>query len=164
MSALRVIDIVAGTTVDGPGLRTSIYFAGCRHNCPGCHNPQSHSFDAGREMSVAEILDIVADEGFNVTFSGGDPLYQNQEALNLLASGIKQLGFSLWCYTGFEFDEVKTLPIVQHIDILVDGPFKQQLRSLHSPFRGSTNQRIINVKDSLEQGKAVMIPDSFFTN
>ena len=75
-TTLRVMDIVPGTSVDGPGLRTSIYFAGCSHRCAGCHNPQSWPFDAGRDMTIGQIMEIVEENGFNVTFTGGDPMYQ----------------------------------------------------------------------------------------
>ena len=99
---LRVLDIVAGTSVDGPGLRTSIYLAGCDHACPGCHNPESWAHDGGREMSVAEIMDTVRENDFNVTFSGGDPLYQ-AEGVTALAGAVKRAGYTLWCYTGFTY-------------------------------------------------------------
>ena len=82
-SILRVLDIVAGTSVDGPGLRTSIYFAGCLHHCAGCHNPQSWDMQGGRQMSIDEIVERVEQEGFNVTFSGGDPVYQLIPLINL---------------------------------------------------------------------------------
>ena len=73
---MRIVDIIAGTAVDGPGLRTSIYFAGCAHRCPECHNPSTWDFSAGKEMSTAEIMEVIEENGFNVTFTGGDPLYQ----------------------------------------------------------------------------------------
>ena len=86
MGTLRVIDIIEGTSVDGPGLRTSIYFAGCTHRCPGCHNQHTWPFDAGRDMTVDELIGIVNEAGMNVTFSGGDPLLQpDTEALAALA-------------------------------------------------------------------------------
>ncbi len=90
-TTLRVIDIIDGTSVDGPGLRTSIYFAGCDHHCPGCHNPSTWDFRAGRDMSVGEIVEHIVENDFNVTFSGGDPLYQ-YEALTILARAIKAAG------------------------------------------------------------------------
>lgn len=80
---MRILDIVPGTSVDGPGLRTSIYFAGCSHQCPGCHNPQSWDFAGGREMSIDEIMDIVDENGFDVTLSGGDPMYNAEMILPL---------------------------------------------------------------------------------
>ena len=93
--------------VDGTGLRTSIYCAGCRHECPGCHNPQSWDFNAGHDMTVDEIMDIiVADPFADVTFSGGDPMYQ-PEGFTALAKAIKlRTKKNIWCYTGFKFEQL----------------------------------------------------------
>lgn len=145
---MRVIDIVAGTTVDGPGLRTSIYFAGCTHACPGCHNPQTHSPEVGRDMTIAEIVEIVEREGFDVTFSGGDPLYQVDQ-LTQLARELRGRGYGIWCYTGYTYEQVLASEhlsqILPHIDALVDGPYVESLRTVSLPFRGSSNQRIIEL-------------------
>lgn len=153
MTFLRVIDIIDGTIVDGPGLRTSIYLAGCRHACEGCHNPQSWDFKAGRDMSVGEIARHVEVNGFNVTLSGGDPLYQIDAVIELCDT-IHSLGKDVWCYTGFTYEEIKEDPslsrILKHADVLVDGPFIQSLKGSTLRFRGSSNQRIIylnNVDD-----------------
>ncbi len=146
MKPLRVVDIVEGTSVDGPGLRTSIYFAGCEHRCEGCHNPQTWPFDSGRDMSVEEIVEIVKEADFNVTFTGGDPVYQ-AEALLPLAMKIAELGKTMWLYTGFTVEELATMPGMQHLlpllDAVVDGPFVMSLRDTSLHFRGSSNQRII---------------------
>lgn len=145
---MRVIRIIEGTSVDGPGLRTSIYFAGCRHNCVGCHNPETWDFNAGNEMSVAEILKIIKDADFNVTFTGGDPLYQ-LESLIILADEIKKLGKTIWCYTGFLYEDLlkdsRFTPLLQNIDVIVDGPFLEKEKDITLPFRGSRNQRIIKL-------------------
>ncbi len=148
---LRVLDIIAGTSVDGPGLRTSIYFAGCNHHCPQCHNPQSWDSNSGKEMSIDEIIDIVKAEDFDVTFSGGDPLLQTELLLHL-AHAIKNLGKTIWCYTGYTYEEIldsPTLsPILQYIDVLVDGRFINTLRDISLRFRGSSNQRLIDISKS----------------
>ena len=147
---LRVLDILEDTTVDGPGFRTSIYLAGCTHHCPGCHNPESWDFNAGQEMSVQELLDIIKDDEFaNVTFSGGDPLYQ-VEAFTELSRRIKEeTGKTIWCYTGFTYEEVladeRLSMILPYLDALVEGPYIQELRNTDLPFRGSSNQRIIEL-------------------
>ncbi len=161
---LRVVRIIEGTTVDGPGMRTSIYFAGCRHRCPGCHNPSTWDFDAGRDMSVAEVTDIIREYGLPVTFSGGDPMYQS-EALLPLAKAIKTEGFNLWCYTGFTLDDIladaSMRALLAHIDVLVDGPFMESRRDTSLIFRGSDNQRLIDVAKTLASGKPVLfIPDT----
>jgi len=147
---IRFISAVEGTSVDGTGLRTSLYFAGCRHHCPGCHNPETWDFSAGRYVSVEELMKIIRYNDFDVTFSGGDPFYQ-VEALIPLAKAVKDFGKSLWCYTGFTYEELyaSSDPAVHEllglIDILVDGPFVQARRQLGLRFRGSDNQRIIDL-------------------
>ncbi|MDE6554323.1 MAG: anaerobic ribonucleoside-triphosphate reductase activating protein [Muribaculaceae bacterium] len=142
----RILDIVRGTTVDGPGFRTAIYFAGCLHACPGCHNPQSWDFEGGMEMTLDELIAIIEEEDFDVTLSGGDPLYHPEE-IAALAKAIKATGHKVWLYTGFTIEEIraskelsKPLP---YLDAIVDGPYIASLRDPDLPFRGSSNQRII---------------------
>lgn len=148
---LRVLDIVPGTSVDGPGLRTSIYFAGCHHHCEGCHNPQSWDMAGGKSMTIDEIVRIIEENGFNVTFSGGDPIYQIKPLITL-AETLKQRGYNIWCYTGFTFEQLlensDIRELLENIDVVVDGPFIQPLRDISLRFRGSSNQRIIDVKKS----------------
>lgn len=162
-SLLRVVDIVEGTSVDGPGLRTSIYFAGCSHRCYGCHNPHTWDFDAGKSMMVEEIMRIVRVADFNVTFSGGDPLYQITPLLKL-ARRIKEEKKTIWCYTGFTFEEIldsHTLsPIIDAVDVIVDGPYIDSLRDISLLFRGSSNQRIIDCRRSSRD--RIVPPDSQF--
>lgn len=160
---LRVVDIVEGTAVDGPGLRTSIYFAGCAHKCPECHNSSTWPFDSGRVWDVEEVLNVVKYNDFNVTFSGGDPMYQ-AKAILPLAKAIKTLGYTIWCYSGFTFEQLLqtsapegAAELLQYIDVLVDGPFVAALRDTDLRFRGSANQRIINVQASLENDKVIQI-------
>ena len=153
-SILRVLDIVAGTSVDGPGLRTSIYFAGCLHHCAGCHNPQSWDMQGGNQMSIDEIVERIEQEGFNVTFSGGDPVYQLIPLISL-ARRLHQLGFKIWLYTGYTYEELIKITgvdqLLQYIEAIVDGPFIKSLRDTSLKFRGSSNQRIIY----LENGRRV---------
>lgn len=142
----NVLGIERGTTVDGPGFRTSIYFAGCDHACPGCHNPSSWDFNGGVPMTLREIMDVVREEEFNVTLTGGDPLMR-PEKIAVLARHIREAGYSVWLYTGFTIEAIReshrlSLPL-PYIEAVVEGPF---IRDLHDPdllFRGSTNQRII---------------------
>lgn len=156
---LRIVDIIEGTSVDGAGLRTAIYTAGCAHACPGCHNPTTWPFDCGREVTSAEILEAVERNGFNVTLTGGDPLYQ-ADALVPLATELKKRGYNIWCYTGFTFEQLLTRPdamrLLPFIDILVDGPFVESLRDPDLRFRGSSNQRIIDVAASLDASAPVV--------
>lgn len=150
--ALRVIRILAGTTVDGPGLRTSIYFAGCTHACKGCHNRQTWDFGGGVSMTVDEIMEEVERNGFNVTLTGGDPLQQNPNELYKLLVALREHGYNVWCYTGYTYEEVvanTTLqPLLNHISVLVDGPFIERLRDTTLLFRGSSNQRLIRIAES----------------
>lgn len=163
MLKIRILDILEETMADGPGLRTSIYCAGCAHHCPGCHNPQSWDFAGGREVSVQELLDVVkADEFANVTFSGGDPLYQ-VEAFTELARRIKEeTGKNIWCYTGFTYEEIladeRLSMILPYIDTLVDGPFVESLRDSELHFRGSSNQRIIHLHGCEEESIPGTVP------
>lgn len=144
----RIMDVVEGTSVDGPGLRTSIYFAGCDHHCPGCHNPQTWPHDAGHDMTLSELLTIIKTANFNVTLTGGDPVYQASK-LKPLLQAIKEMGKSIWLYTGFTFEQLQQMPqmleLIPLLEAVVDGPFIEELRDTSLPFRGSSNQRIIRI-------------------
>lgn len=157
---LRVLDIVEDTMVDGPGFRTAIYCAGCRHACPGCHNPQSWQFDQGREMTVDELMRIIlADPYANVTFSGGDPMYQAAAFAELARAIHQQTNKDIWCYTGFTFESLiqhDQRELLAEVDVLVDGPYVERLRDEELLFRGSSNQRIIDVQASLYSGTTVL--------
>lgn len=160
---IRVLRIVPDTIVDGPGLRSSVYCAGCAHYCPGCHNPQTWNFDAGTPMTPQEILDTLLAESpdSNVTFTGGDPFYQAAgftELAKLIKAENPQK--TIWAYSGFTFEEIvadsEMLRLLEQIDVLVDGPFVIELRDVKNLlFRGSSNQRIIDVPASLATGKVV---------
>jgi len=154
---ISVLSIIEDTMVDGPGFRTSIYCAGCRHQCPGCHNPQSWDIKGGHPMSTEDIMHIIeADPYANVTFTGGDPMYQ-PEGFTELARAIRQrTDKDIWCYTGFTFEMLINNPrhraLLEQIDVLVDGPFLKSERDETLRFRGSRNQRLIDVKTSLATG------------
>jgi anaerobic ribonucleoside-triphosphate reductase activating protein len=159
---IRVLNIIEDTMVDGPGFRTSIYCAGCKHACPGCHNPQSWDFSGGRAMTTEEIMRvIVADPYANVTFTGGDPMYQPEGFAELARAIHERTQKDIWCYTGFTFEQLLGNPrqraLLEQIDVLVDGPFVKALRNDELIFRGSSNQRIIDVPRSLEEGRAVLL-------
>ncbi|MDE7096484.1 MAG: anaerobic ribonucleoside-triphosphate reductase activating protein [Muribaculaceae bacterium] len=148
----KILDIIKGTTVDGPGFRTAIYFAGCRHACPGCHNPQSWDFNAGKDMSLEELMEVIEEEDFDVTLSGGDPLYHPEE-IAALAKAIFESGYKVWLYTGFTIEEIQaserlSLPL-PFLDAIVEGPYIAALRDPDLPFRGSSNQRIIRNPQTL---------------
>lgn len=145
---LRVIDVVEGTSVDGPGLRTSIYLAGCDHRCPGCHNPQTWSHDAGHDMTIDELMAVIEYNDFNVTLTGGDPVYQAEKLLPLLKR-IRDIGKTIWLYTGFTYEQLLAMPsakaLLPYLEAVVDGPFIMEQRDPELIFRGSSNQRIIKL-------------------
>ncbi len=146
----NVLDIRRGTTVDGPGLRTSIYLAGCTHACPGCHNPDSWDFKGGVTMTLDEIMEVIDDEDFDVTLTGGDPL-MHPHTLPALIHAIKERGKSVWLYTGYTIEQIEADPLlaeaVTEVDTIVDGPFITALRDPDLLFRGSSNQRIIDMHE-----------------
>ncbi|MBQ4295962.1 MAG: anaerobic ribonucleoside-triphosphate reductase activating protein [Prevotella sp.] len=157
---IRVLDIIEDTMVDGPGFRTSIYCAGCNHRCPGCHNPQSWAFDGGREMTTASLMKIImADPFANVTFSGGDPMCQAPGFAELARAIHAHTNKDIWCYTGFVYESLiqeDQRELLEQLDVLVDGPFIQHLQDPDLLFRGSSNQRLIDVQKSLYTGKVVL--------
>ena len=157
---VRVLDIIEDTMVDGPGFRTSIYCAGCRHGCPGCHNPQSWDFDQGREMTTRQLMAIItADPYANVTFSGGDPMYQAAGFAELAHAIHNETQKDIWCYTGFMYESLIShdqRELLEHVDVLVDGPYVERLRDSDLLFRGSSNQRLIDVPKSLYAGEVVL--------
>ncbi|MBP5344809.1 MAG: anaerobic ribonucleoside-triphosphate reductase activating protein [Bacteroidales bacterium] len=156
---IQLMRIVVDTTVDGPGWRTSVYCAGCRHACPGCHNPETWSFQAGESVSVDEIFERLAATEGNITFSGGDPMYQAEAFTALSKRIVNELHRTIWCYTGFTFEEVQADPVMRqmlpYLEVLVDGPFLQEQRNLDLMFRGSKNQRLVDVPASLRAGHVV---------
>ena len=156
-------DLQSDSIVDGEGIRTVIWTQGCSHNCPGCHNPATHDFKGGFLTDTDEInkeLSLLKAQT-GITFSGGDPLFQ-VESCTEIAKHAKKIGMNVWCYTGFTFEELiksdKNKEFLKYVDVLVDGKFIMAERSLNVDFRGSRNQRIINVPASLEAGEVVLIP------
>lgn len=159
-NSIRILDIVYGTSVDGPGLRTSIYGAGCAHHCPGCHNPQSWDPAGGQVYDIEQLADQIAHEEMNVTFSGGDPMFQPQ-AFTLLAQALRRRNVqNIWCYTGYMWEQLLSNPqlrqLLPYIDVLVDGRYEESLRDTKLRFRGSSNQRIIKVQPTLSTGQIVL--------
>ncbi len=159
---LRIADIVDDSIVDGPGFRLTIFAQGCPHHCPGCHNPATHDFNAGKEVEVASILRLAEENPLlsGITLSGGEPFCQCA-AMAQLARGAKALGLHVMAYSGWTFEELVQAPekrsLLECVDVLVDGRFVQAERSLALAFRGSRNQRIVDVPASLECGSAVVL-------
>lgn len=159
---MRMYGLEQNSYVDGPGIRMAIFFQGCLHKCEGCHNPGSWPMYGGDKVDTNDLMKKMANDPLldGITLSGGEPFLQPQPAL-ALARFARQRGLSVWCYTGYTFEQIsewqdnrKTL--LQNIDVLVDGPFKLEEKSLDIPWRGSRNQRLIDVQKSLEKGEVVL--------
>ena len=150
---IRVLDIKYGTSVDGIGLRTSIYCAGCQNHCPGCHNPQSWDENGGEPISVEALFKNIVDADMNVTFTGGDPMLHPEGFIELAQMIKDNTDKNIWCYTGYKFEDLIQHPIrrklVELCDVIVDGPYIESERDLSLHFRGSRNQRVIDVQKSL---------------
>ena len=155
--------ITGDSIVDGPGLRLTIFTQGCLHNCPGCHNPQTHDPSGGSWADTEDILAAAAAHPLldGITLSGGDPFMQPVPCL-ALAEGAHKLGLNFWTYTGYtwaalwEENDAEKLALLKETDVLVDGPFLLAERSLELQFCGSRNQRLIDVKKSLAADKVVL--------
>ena len=157
---IRVAALVNDSIVDGPGLRYAVYTQGCIHHCKGCHNPQTHDINGGFEADTEDIWREISENPLlsGITFSGGDPLLQPLP-LGLLAKKARKEGLSVWCYTGWVWEDLlkkndpDIMALLSDIDVLVDGPFLSEQRTLELSFRGSRNQRLIDVRRSLKSGK-----------
>lgn len=150
---LRIAGIVDDSIVDGDGMRLTVFAQGCPHHCPGCHNPETHSASGGRETTMEEILTEIDGNPLlsGITLSGGEPFMQ-PSPLARLARQVHARGLDVWCYTGFTLEELlqKHNPAIDallaEVDVLVDGRFQEELRDLTLRFRGSANQRIIDMR------------------
>lgn len=159
----RLSGMVNDSIVDGPGLRLAVFMQGCPYDCPGCQNPQTHDPMGGREADTEEVREKLKRNPLldGLTLSGGEPLKQ-PEAARELAAMAKEMGLNVWCYTGNTFENLlkeakpAVLEALRQIDVLVDGPFIAAQKSLDLLFRGSKNQRLVDVPKSLEAGKAVL--------
>lgn len=155
---LYLSGVVEESIVDGPGIRFTIFCQGCGHKCTGCQNPKTHPFNTGGyDETPGALLKAIQSNPLvsGVTFSGGDPMYQS-EAVTQLAAMLKPLGYNIWVYTGFLWDEVKDNPLMKYVDVLVDGPFIEAQKSLELYCRGSANQRLIDVQESLKSKSVVL--------
>ena len=149
--------------VDGEGLRAVVWTQGCPHDCPGCHNPQTHAFDGGTSVASESILEQLKAHFYldGVTFSGGEPMAQ-AAACGELAQAVHQLGMNVWCYTGYTWEALMEAQdpdqrmFLEQIDVLIDGPFLLAQKSLNLRFRGSANQRLIDVQASLKAQRVVL--------
>ena len=166
---LDLSGIVGDSIVDGPGIRTTIFSQGCPHHCPGCHNPQTHDPNGGSWADTEDIIAVMAENPLldGITLSGGDPFMQPKECTEL-AKGAHRYGLNVWTYTGYTWEvlwqenDPAKIALLKESDVLIDGPFIMAERSLELKFRGSKNQRIIDVKKSLQTGEIVLWEDFTF--
>lgn len=160
---MRIANTVSDSIVDGPGLRFTVFTQGCRHNCPGCHNPETHPFEGGQEVSVEELADKMDKNPLisGLTLSGGDPMEQAAECARL-AGAAKERGLSVWVYTGYTYEALLAqgdgdrLALLAAADVLVDGPFVEKEKSYDALFRGSRNQRLIDLNATRRTGRVTL--------
>ncbi len=162
---LQLAGVIRESIVDGPGIRMTVFVQGCPHHCKGCHNQHTWSFEGGYTSSVERILEEAAKDKLlkGITLSGGEPFTQ-AKALAKLAKEAHAMGLNVFCYTGYTFEALykqfdehpEYRELLEQCDWLVDGPFIEEEMSLMLHFRGSRNQRILNVRESLEKGEAVL--------
>lgn len=160
---IRIAGIVDDSIVDGPGFRLTVFVQGCPHHCEGCHNPETHDFSGGRIADTAEIIDQMNDNILldGVTLSGGEPFCQCAPCAEI-ARAAHEASLNVWCYSGWTFEELlnggdEKRMLLENIDVLVDGRFVLAQRTLEFKWRGSFNQRLIDVPASLKAGRAVEI-------
>ena len=161
---MRYHNITTDDMLNGDGLRTVLWVAGCEHRCRGCHNPITWDVDGGvpfDEAAEQELFEkLSADYISGITFSGGDPMFQPEGFAELAEAVKRETGKNIWCYTGYKFERLRhdrrQAELLQYIDVLVDGPYVESLRDRDVLFRGSRNQRLIDVQASLREGEVVL--------
>ncbi len=163
ITTLRIAGIIRESIVDGPGIRFAVFGQGCPHNCQGCHNPDSHDFEGGYDCAIDKILEEIDKNPLlkGVTFSGGEPFCQAEEFAEL-GEKIRERGLSVVTFTGYTYEELLDLSnesinrLLEVTDLLIDGRYEADKRDLTLKFRGSSNQRIIDMKKTRETGSMVL--------
>ena len=159
---IRLAGIVRESIVDGPGIRFTVFCQGCPHACEGCHNPETHDFAGGKDISIERLLEEIDKDKLlaGVTFSGGEPFCQ-AEAFACLGRGVKERGLNITVFSGYTLEELQDMAVqradvselLELTDILIDGPFINELRDLTLQFRGSSNQRVIDMNETRKTGE-----------
>ena len=165
-NTLRLAGIIRESIVDGPGIRFVVFCQGCPHDCLGCHNPESHDFNAGQEITIDKIITEIKKNPLlkGVTFSGGEPMCQ-AKAFAALARKVKDLGLNLTVFSGYTYEELLAKEdedineLLSLTDLLIDGRYIDKLRDLTLKFRGSSNQRLIDMNKTREKGEIVLRED-----
>ncbi|ASW42041.1 anaerobic ribonucleoside-triphosphate reductase activating protein [Clostridium isatidis] len=167
---IRLSGIAYESLVNGPGIRRVFFSQGCKHNCKGCFNPDTHDFNAGEEKDMEELIKDTLSNPIikGVTFSGGDP-FERAVEFSYMAKSFKEKNLNIWCYTGYTFEEILEnidkrkgfKELLNSIDVLVDGRFIEEEKANNIKYRGSKNQRIIDVQKSLKENRIVRIEDKY---
>lgn len=162
---LQIAGFLDNSLVNGSGIRAAVFVSGCRHNCDGCHNKEMQSYDYGDAVEIDEVYERIMKNVpliKGVTFSGGEP-FDSAKGLSILADKILDAGLNLWCYSGYTYEEILNsddeykISLLNKIDILVDGKYKKELNENALRYTGSSNQRIIDVKKSIKEGKIIKL-------
>ena len=177
---LHIMAVTGPDINNGPGFRVTIWVSGCTHACPGCQNKHTWKYGQGHKLDdmvpyhltcKEKILNLIGDKHIDgVTISGGDPLDQSAQALKELAKFLSNIKKrypekSIWLYTGYFIEDLNNYPhkeVIKNCDVIIDGPYVKEKRNITIPFRGSTNQRIIDVQKSFKENKICTIDDSEF--
>lgn len=159
---IRYAHILNDSIVDGPGMRLVVFLQGCKWNCEGCHNPHLFPLDEGIEIDEVQLAKIILKKinsmHSGITFSGGDPILQNEALLKVIKYiRSRRPDINIWVYTGFLFEDINNLPLLKEIDVLVDGQFKLNEKDISLKFKGSANQRVIDIKKSLQNNKVTLL-------
>lgn len=165
VDSIRLAGIVRESIVDGPGIRFTVFCQGCPHACEGCHNPETHDFAGGKDVSIDRLLEEIEKDKLlaGVTFSGGEPFCQ-PEAFLELGRKVKDLGLSITIFSGYTLEQLREIgmqraaisELLEITDILIDGPYVKALRDLTLQFRGSSNQRIIDMNETRKMGETII--------
>lgn len=163
--SIRLAGIIRESIVDGPGIRLTVFCQGCPHGCEGCHNPETHDFAGGSDCSIDKLIAEIDKNPLlaGVTFSGGEPFCQ-PEGFVSLGRKIKERGLNITTFSGYTLEELEEMAVqnadvgklLELTDILIDGPFVKEMRDLTLQFRGSSNQRVIDMNKTRECGKVVL--------
>lgn len=160
---MRIANVIHDSIVDGPGLRFVVFTQGCPHHCPGCHNPETLDPAGGSDVPLEALLDPIGKDPLTegLTLTGGEPFSQAEDCARL-ASAAKRVGWTVWVYSGYTFDAIRASKrpdwnaLLETVDVLVDGPYIEKERDLQLLYRGSRNQRLIDVPKSLKAGHVVL--------
>lgn len=162
VNTIRLAGIIPESFTDGVGIRLVIFTQGCNHHCKNCHNPSTWDFNGGKLVNIESILNLISQNPLldGVTLSGGDPFYQVDACLELCKLIKDKTNLNIWCYTGFTWESLLVdsdkSKLLNYIDVLVDGQYVESMRDLTLRFRGSSNQRIIDVNKSLLSDEVVL--------